>query len=50
MSYAPRQPAGAEVPDPYYGAPAGFETVLDLVEEACEGLLLHLQERVANGS
>jgi protein-tyrosine phosphatase len=50
LSYAPRQPAGAEVPDPYYGAPAGFETVLDLVEEACEGLLLHLQERVASGS
>ena len=28
-----------EVPDPYYGAPGGFEEVLDLVEAACEGLL-----------
>ncbi len=28
-----------EVPDPYYGGPEGFEHVLDLVEEACEGLL-----------
>ncbi len=28
-----------EVPDPYYGGPEGFERVLDLVEEACEGLL-----------
>jgi len=28
-----------EVPDPYYGGPAGFERVLDLVEEASRGLL-----------
>ncbi len=34
--------AGAEiedVPDPYYGGAAGFEQVLDLVEEAAQGLL-----------
>ena len=29
----------ADVPDPYYGGPAGFEQVLDLVEAACRGLL-----------
>lgn len=28
-----------EVPDPYYGGAAGFERVLDLLEDACEGLL-----------
>lgn len=28
-----------EVPDPYYGGETGFERVLDLVEEAAEGLL-----------
>jgi len=28
-----------EVPDPYYGGAAGFERVLDLVEEASKGLL-----------
>ncbi len=28
-----------EVPDPYYGGAAGFERVLDLIEEASEGLL-----------
>jgi len=28
-----------EVPDPYYGGAAGFEYVLDLLEDACEGLL-----------
>jgi len=27
------------VPDPYYGGDAGFELVLDLLEDACEGLL-----------
>jgi len=35
----------SEVPDPYYGGPAGFEHVLDLVEEASRGLLAHLRER-----
>lgn len=28
-----------EVPDPYYGGPQGFEHVLDLLEDACKGLL-----------
>lgn len=28
-----------EIPDPYYGGDAGFELVLDLLEDACEGLL-----------
>lgn len=27
------------VPDPYYGGEEGFELVLDLLEDACEGLL-----------
>ena len=30
------------VPDPYYGGEAGFELVLDLLEDACDGLLNHL--------
>jgi protein-tyrosine phosphatase len=32
-----------DVPDPYYGAPGGFEEVLDLVQAACEGLLAQIQ-------
>ncbi len=32
-----------EVPDPYYGGGAGFERVLDLVEEASEALLTKLR-------
>jgi len=34
---------GVEVPDPYYGAPAGFERVLDLVEAGCDGLVARLK-------
>jgi protein-tyrosine phosphatase len=36
----------AVVPDPYYGGDAGFEHVLDLIEDACEGLLEHVQQRL----
>jgi protein-tyrosine phosphatase len=31
------------VPDPYYGGPAGFEEVLNLVEAACRDLLQELK-------
>lgn len=40
-------PAGAEVPDPYYGGPRGFEKVLDMCERACSGLLAHLRAQHA---
>ena len=30
------------VPDPYYGGAEGFEYVLDLLEDACAGLLLQI--------
>jgi protein-tyrosine phosphatase len=39
MSHARRHPEMQEVPDPYYGAGDGFERVLDLVEDACDGLV-----------
>ena len=32
------------VPDPYYGGAQGFENVLDILEDACEGLLAHLSD------
>jgi protein-tyrosine phosphatase len=35
----------SEVPDPYYGGSAGFEWVLDLVEDAAAGLLKQLGQR-----
>ncbi|MCW3786660.1 low molecular weight protein-tyrosine-phosphatase [Plebeiibacterium sediminum] len=31
------------VPDPYYGGASGFELVLDLLEDACEGLINKLE-------
>lgn len=33
------------VPDPYYGGAQGFEEVLDILEDACEGLLQVLVEK-----
>ena len=33
-----------EVPDPYYGGKEGFELVLDLVEDAAQGLLNHIRQ------
>ena len=50
LPYAPGAAAEAEVPDPYYGGPAGFDHVLDLIEPACEGLLAILQRRLAGTS
>jgi len=43
MAHAQRHRDVPEVPDPYYGAQAGFERVLDLVEDACDGLVARLQ-------
>ena len=33
-----------EVPDPYYGQGRGFEIVLNLVEDASDGLLAHIRK------
>lgn len=35
-----------EVPDPYYGGEEGFEQVLDLLEQACDALLVELRGRL----
>ena len=44
MDYAQRWQE-REVPDPYYGGAQDFERVLDMVEDAAEGLLLHLRQQ-----
>lgn len=36
---------GYEVPDPYYGGQKGFEMVLDLIEEASDGLIRELESQ-----
>jgi protein-tyrosine phosphatase len=41
MDYAPDAPRRV-IPDPYYGDPRGFEEVLDLLEQAAQGLLKEL--------
>lgn len=42
MDYAPGR-AGEEVPDPYYGEGDGFAHVLDMIEEAVDGLIATLK-------
>lgn len=41
MDYG-KQHSESEVPDPYYGKFQDFEYVLDLLEDACSGLLRHI--------
>ena len=41
-SYDPDSDADADVPDPYYGGPNGFEDVFDICEAACRELLAEL--------
>ncbi|MDX1677065.1 low molecular weight protein-tyrosine-phosphatase [Arsukibacterium sp.] len=40
LSFHPDYPALSEVPDPYYSGSKGFELVLDLIEHACDKLLV----------
>lgn len=48
-SHPARSPE-AEVPDPYYGGPEGFERVFQIVKRTSEGLLDHLErERAREG-
>ena len=37
--YLRMHPGHDSVPDPYYDGAEGFELVLDLLEDACHGLL-----------
>ena len=41
--FDPASAGDLDVPDPYYGGDRGFETVLDLVEAACRGLIDELR-------
>ncbi len=42
--YAVQYSSLDEIPDPYYGGSSGFELVLDLLEDACEGLLQSIKK------
>ena len=39
---------GDEVPDPYYGGEQGFEFVLDMIEDASEGLLAAIKKKLGS--
>jgi protein-tyrosine phosphatase len=45
MEYATHH-AERDVPDPYYGDLAGFEQVLDMVEDGCAGLLAVIKKEL----
>jgi protein-tyrosine phosphatase len=49
MAHAP-QASAHEVPDPYYGAVAGFDLALDLIEPACDGLMTEIRRRLSLAS
>lgn len=42
MNYSKGKYGNQEVPDPYFGGDKGFEQVLDMIEEASQGLLEHI--------
>ncbi len=44
LEYA-RHHVEREVPDPYYGGANGFELVLDMVEDAAQGLLEEIRQK-----
>ena len=43
-----RHPDRTYVPDPYYEGHEGFELVLDMLEDGCEGILEYLRNLVRN--
>ncbi len=47
-SFDPAAAHGDEVPDPYSGGDSGFDHVLDLCEQACEGLLAYVRTQLAH--
>ena len=45
LNYSTKKNKHKDMPDPYYGGLAGFETVLDLAEDAAKGLLKHIKAK-----
>lgn len=48
MEFAQHHLDQDEVPDPYYGGAAGFEYVLDLIEDASDGIIMNIQKEKVN--
>lgn len=47
--FDPKSPPDSSVPDPYFGGEDGFETVLDICERGCAGLLQSIKAQYPNG-
>lgn len=47
IQYSKQHSLADEVPDPYFGGEQGFETVLDMIEDAAAGLLEVVRARVS---
>lgn len=45
MDFASNHPHD-QIPDPYYGGAQGFELVLDLLEDSCQGLLEQIKKEM----
>lgn len=45
--FTEKHTAVTDVPDPYYGGEAGFERVLDLLEDGSDGLLAYVAQQVS---
>lgn len=45
LSFSTRFP-NLDVPDPYYGGRSGFDQVLDMVEDAADGLIKDIQQNL----
>lgn len=45
-----REHEAVVVPDPYYGGERGFQEVLDLIEDACDGLLEYVSHQFVASS
>lgn len=44
-AFDPAAPDGAEIPDPYYGGPDGFDEVLAMIEAAAPGVVDWVREQ-----
>ena len=49
-SFDASAPPDADVPDPYYGGPGGFDEVFDICEAGCRGLLAEVRDRLGAAS
>ena len=46
-AFMTRHPEYSTVPDPYYGNGQAFELALDLIEDACDGIIKWMEEKHA---